>query len=733
MDEESTSGDNTASSQTSEQNVIGYGIDPSTIIKTNNDDSNYASNDDTGVIDTDWLSCRFMVADKELDELDAANRYYTTTQLKFTDTSLGGNIGINPRPQFTRYCDVRGLGRQDRPRTTVGFDGVGLGMGRFYSESLDDNYQTIFMEFGVPRFNNLIDFFTRAIDYEDSTIANTGRVPTGYKLGRFVGSGVMLAAFPVITLAIWSVKLVNRLAFGFKSFDYYYMEPTMHTYWGAVNSIATMMSTEMGILIPELMNDGTKADHIGIPVRINQDDLNEMRKLFPNLISENNYIDVFAIANRSQVIANAQALKDKELYEEDPSGAFDFIGYVKKRNSVTEKDSPGSGLIATLNDSLMFSKYLKRITSDTGLFGDKSEEAAKAESTAGTATNTGTTPTNGSPDMTPNNFTKEEGGTYKATDKDSSKKYLDRMVDNIDASVRGGGMYAAFYVDYTGSVSESFSSSVGEIETGEKLKSMASGARNLKFNLGAGNISDTVTKLVGGLKDVAAGALDGITYGLSSVIQTATGNGYIDIPKRWLDSDMSLPSITYTMELRSQYGNVISQMQNIYIPLAMILAGGLPQAAGMASYTSPFLCSLFCKGVQNIKLGMITSINITRGTSNLGFNKSKRALAIDVSFTVTDFSTRVTAPVSASMFEAFGVALNDASALGNYISVLGSRDLLTSKYTVPKIKLRASRLLMSKDQMISPAAFGLRVGESLNGILGGLVADHALTIQHTSK
>lgn len=669
-------------------------------------------NDDINIIDTDWINSRFMTPDKDLDDLDKDNRFWSTSKWKFTDTTLGGNIGINPRPQFTRYCDIKGGNRAIKNTVTINSRSGNHGMGRYYSESLDDNAQTIFMEFGIPKFNSLIDFFTRAIDYEDSYIANNGRVPVGYKIGQFLGAGVMLAAFPLITLSIWAVKLVSKLIIGNKNFDYYYLEPAMHMYWGAVNNIITNLATEMGILAPELMNDGTAANKIGVPVKINQKDLNDMKELLPGLLSDNNYIDVFAIATRAQTIANQQLLKEREFYELGEESEFDFNGYVKTRNSIKESSSPGAGNINAINSALSFNNFLKKVTGPDGLFG--SEDKIKDD-----------------PNSVPkdNKFIKNQDGSYPIDNKEK-EGYLDKLTKAMDAGIKDGGLHAVFYVDYTGSVSESFSNSVGNISVRDKLKNVASGARNVKFDLAGGNIVDGAQDMLQAGKNVLAGALDSVTYGLSSVITTITGGGYIDIPKKWEDSDMSLPQITYNMQLISPYGNTISQLQNIYIPLAMLLAGTLPLSAGKSSYTSPFICSLYTKGIQNIKLGMITSLSITRGTSNLGFNKQRKPLAIDISFTVTDFSTLITAPVNSSLFDIFNASLQDDTPLANYLATLGSRDLLTSKYTLPKIKLRASRMLMKKDQMISPASWGLRMGEGLSGLLSGVVADRSLSLQY---
>lgn len=682
-------------------------------------DQSYVVQDDIGVIDKYWISSRFMVSDSEMEALDAVNRYFTTNQYKFTNTSLGGNIGINVRPQYTRYCDIRNGNRLTTEPTTILGNGSS-GMGRYYSEAIDDNAQLIFMEFGVPKFNSLLNFFTRAIDYEDSYVANTGRLPTGYKIGKFIGNGVMLAAFPLITVTIWAAKIINRLVIGNGNFDYYYLEPTMHTYWGAVNNIVTTLATELGILIPEFMNDGSEADKIGVPVKINQDDLEEIKAMYPHLIVENNYIDVFAIATRMQSVGNVQMLKDRELYEEDPAGALDYVGYIKERTSTSEKGDYASSIMAGVNKAMSFKTYLDKIVKGKGLFSNEADTPEQVTPAAADA-NADT------------KFVKDKDGSYPAKNTEKDKTYIDRFVETLDATVREGGLYAAFYVNYTGSVSESFSNSVGNINLSDKLKGVSGGARNVKFDLAGGDIAGPIKTIVDSTKNVLAGTLDSVTFGLSSVIQTLTGNAYVDVPKKWEESEMSLPSITYEMQLISPYNNVISQMQNIYIPLSMMLAGTLPLSAGKSSYTSPFICSLFSKGIQNIKLGMITSLSITRGTSNLGFSRNRKPLAIDVSFTVTDFSTRMTAPVSSSVLDVFNVALNDDTPLGNYLAVLASRDLLTNKYTLPKVKLRASRALMKFEQSISPSAWALRTGESLSKIMGGVVSDHHLILQQVNK
>jgi hypothetical protein len=89
-------------------------------------------------------------------------------------------------------------------------------------------------------------------------------------------------------------------------------------------------------------------------------------------------------------------------------------------------------------------------------------------------------------------------------------------------------------------------------------------------------------------------------------------------------------------------------MFNIYIPLAMIMAGALPLATGKQSYTSPFLCEVHDRGRLLTRLGIIDSLSITRGTSNLGFNNVGKAMSMEISFSVLDLSSIMSMPIRPS-------------------------------------------------------------------------------------
>lgn len=651
-----------------------------------------------------------MVPDNDIDEEIAAIRYDSIASIKFMDTSIGGNLFINPRPQFNPFTDPKTdnvVLKYNRPSADPKI--INTGMGEGYSELIDDNQQVVYLEFGLPKFNSVIDFFFRAVDYQDSVLANTGRPATSYHAGQAIGGVAMFIAFPVMTATILAGKFLLSALIGDKSLKYYYFNSKMSMYWGVVNTLVTQLVTEQGLLSPVIMNSkntkkGTPdVTQIGMPTLVNQGDIDAINELLGHdVFGKTNYIDVYSIVTRAQRAAIIQKetmyakLADGKL--EDPTG-------------VSKSVYPTQGILDELNHWVTFGDYTKKLNKIDQTKGDpkpKPPVVTKAKQKKDTK------------------FIKNpDTGVYDIPKNKDEDSFFERFKKTFDSSFRQGASYAIFAVDYVGSSSESFSNSVTNIGIGEQAKQMNSKSRALSYNLARGDIfGDTMAQdVINSIKDLGAGILNSVSFGLNNVVQSLSGSAYIEVPKRWDESSMSFQQHTYSMQLIAPYNSFVSRLQNIFIPLCMLLGGTLPLATGKSSYTSPFLCKLYSRSVSSIELGMITSLNITRGTSNLAYDKKRNPLAIDVSFTVTDFSTLVTSPVNSSIFtDFFSVTMEDDTPLGNYISVLGGRDIITAKYASKQIAMRLSKRYSKLEQVFNVNRLGVWAGNSLDSTLGFLVS-----------
>ena len=302
---------------------------------------------DIKIIDKDWVMGKFMTPTNDLENVDKANRFFSSASWKFSSTRLGYSLAVNARPQFTRYADIKGnhtlggfpqpVGTEEleydqegnvisggaptsifQPVTVMpmkpGENQLGFGMGRYYSEAIDDNATTIFMEFGVPEFNSLLTYFTRAIDPADSLLANKGRIPLAYYIGAMIGSFVTFCAFPWVTILIFIGKGLAEFFFG-GDLNYYYLKPAMHVYWSTVGNIVSQIATEIGLISPYFTKPESQANKIGMPVTIDSQDLKALAAYSPDLIKNGSgYLDIYAATLRMQKIANYQARLQYEAY-----------------------------------------------------------------------------------------------------------------------------------------------------------------------------------------------------------------------------------------------------------------------------------------------------------------------------------------------------------------------------------------------------------------------------------
>lgn len=622
------------------------------------------------VLDNTWAKRAFLINDTELNEesYDAKNRYWSSASSKFTDTRLGGSIGVNARPSFTRYSDIRVKGRiKDRNKVSLANVGGNYGEGRYYSEAISDNAQTIYIRAGVPQFNSLTNFFSKAFDPDMMSLAKSGRgLSTWYRVGQVAGTIVGVAAFPALAATILAFKLINSF-FTKPTSKFYSLKPTMHTYWSTVNYLANTMAINMGIL-PRVMMEENADQTIGSPYKLDQGYLDNLHKLMPDVFTDSNGFNVFAIANRAQRIANKLHNDDYEALNK--GSATDFIGYVQKNNTSKVEHPKGEHSLSNFIDRYLQMDYYTR---------DKDSKQRMEVS----------------PKIN------EETGAEEATKADGFAAFF-------DAEYRDGAQFAVFKVDSTGSVGESFANTAVESDLASKFNSMSSTAREAKFSFAEGNLSDdaistAIGGAIGAVTDVVKGVADGVTGGMFSSLVGLTGEGFLDIQRHYQNSNASLPHTTYNMQLISPYNNPISRMQNIFIPLAMLMALALPRSTGKQSYTSPFLVQLFDRGRCQVQTGMVTSFTVSRGTCNLPFTNRGQVLAIDVSITIEDLSSIMHMPVSTGSLFGANTATDEDNILMDYLAVLAGQDIYSQIYALPKAKLNLAKRLNQMSNFTNPA------------------------------
>lgn len=862
----------------------------------------YRNTSDVPVLDSDWAASKYMAPNTGLSPLDQLNRFFSWTDYKSEDASIGNHSVINPLPQFTRYADIR---RTTNPDATLDqkhgtkYFATGLGMGRYYSEAIDDNNQSIYFQFGVPEFNSMLRFMLNASSYEDTYVAMHGRYPIELGVTKAISTYFSMRIYPWKAMLIWGGQVLWKFITGFNQVEYYYLNPSMHNYWGTVNTIVTSMAVELGIFVPEL--DITKADETdasqrGMGVKVGWDEkaMDELKILLPGIFGPNtNYVDVYAIATRHQILANRKREGIVRLYDdisneelenligvvlgnndtitqgqlekltedpraliEPPSSAMDYINNFRSKvaqRKISLFDPFKSVIPAGLNS---FANFLKVLTGakDTGHNIDKSASdydryteyasgkkvanntaealdyveltkrfAGGADSSVFTdnkystykavggdyETSNSTVGINSSgkedsksaltilKDGTAKRITEDGRNAYKqfsaakkqaiydqlkteldkehaeykaksdaekdnltrasevvqsmvkwfANDTDTSvskvfggfDNWMDQASQVVSAVQMDGGLFVGMRVNPTRGITDSFSNTHSPIQTGEFIRSATGGMKDMRFNLAGGNLFPGMDDVLAVAKNVVIGTLDGMTFGLASTIASVLQGAYIDMPDKWDESNCNLGTASYSIRLTAPYGNAISQLQNIYIPLACLLAGVLPMQTGKSSHTSPYLCSLFSKGVQDIELGMITELSIERATSNLPYSKWRQPLAIDVNFTVTDFSRVLAAPINRSVWQAIlqdgvsGMAgqLTTETKMDDYIGVLCGRDISNARFEMPKISRRLRKGLLRATQTftnMNAVAFGIgeftNLPAALAGILMGATEDN---------
>lgn len=699
------------------------------------------------IVDSSWLKSTFIIRDSDIvlgDEYSKyirKNRYFTTADFKFSSTAPGMSMGVNPKPQFTRYCDIRSKGKLTRPDITINTRGhpTGLGMGTYYSEAIDDNQQRIFLRFGVPKYMPLLHWISASFDIDKVILHNRG-VITGTLLEAIglVSKFFAIASAPLLAVGMFAMNVYVQNS------RFYSVKDTMYLYWCTVENILNQMVARRSMIPYVLQDYSYKLDNsMNREQRVTDPFVKGLSELLPDVIDPSTgRISVFTIALRAQAAFNKMMNEDVKK-NKDKSLATDFTGYQNTGNTSHDTYFTNTKGDASFTAKLLNFAYEKLIS------GNKDEEMTMLDD-QGSGTQSSMiaydpiyTDAEGKP-LTVSNDPNKPGETLElkvAENVKAKKPTFDKYKEYMLAELSDGAAFAVLNVEHSGSVGESFSSSSTSNPIESTFNALSSKARNI------GNILSSATDVpvVGDVMKLAADAgatiLSNASFGIANPLLALAYGVNVSMPKVWDASSASLPRASYKIKLISPYGNAYSQLFNIYLPLAMILAGSLPRSTGKSSYTSPFMCQLFDRGRVNIQLGMIESVNITRGTSNLAFTRNGHPNAIDVDLSIANMDEVISVDVNSNgvltrLTDALSPDFSD-NPLTTYINTITGVDVYTQIYRVPRIRLKLAERMMVLKQITNPdpAAMAAMTTEALpfTGLVKAFYGNNQAALQDLSN
>ena len=206
-----------------------------------------------------------------------------------------------------------------------------------------------------------------------------------------------------------------------------------------------------------------------------------------------------------------------------------------------------------------------------------------------------------------------------------------------------GSEYTCFYAEAENTQSESFGNSTGDSSIASSINQLSDLGKEAAFLMGnaAGIELDTAIKSGynsnleafsnffnkwGG--NGAASVANKLFGGVSSLAM----GGHLAFPEIWKDSDYT-QSYNVSIKLATPDGDKYSQFINVMVPYYHLLGFVLPQALGYNGYTSPFLVRACFGGAWNCEMGIITSMDVSKGPS---WNQYKMPTEMTIQFTIKD-------------------------------------------------------------------------------------------------
>lgn len=626
---------------------------------------------------------------------------YGEAAIKFNTTEPGGMIYMNPLPQGCRFADLRIPNRLSRMGTgaeavsdDVMYDPDIRGLGEIYSGVFDDNSQVVHFRWGVYAFNSIASFWTTFYQRDASAIARTGSVDSGFldTIGGAIGFVFSIPFYP-----FYVTGKVFKFFSGTPGNRYWYVQPAMHIYWSALNTMVNIAAVNLGIITRTFSQDQSTLVDSALdsnPIdRTAEDQFKSiLHEYMPDIFRSSGAIDVVKLASYATKIAHVENEKIRAIANEadDESRARLISEYAERA-----VDRPNENGTAELLDRYVNSNWNKA------------------------------------------NHSTDVLGTVEVP-RSTWSKAVDAVVEyvgdlkgdlsaTLDAELADGSAFVSYRVNHTGALTESFSNSTSRVEIFDTVNAKVKEARTKIYNFAGGNLGDgigasAIESVVSSFGDLVGSALDGI--GLSG-LAVAAGAALTSSQELWEESIANIPDQNYTVELHAISGDALSVLLDIYIPAFGLIAAAMPRSTGPSSYTGPFVGEMFDRGRCVSRNVIITDISIERGGGDVGWTAEGLPLSFKLNFTCKDLNTVIHMPVSgfwsldpAKMLFAEDTPFNDyMSAITN----LSLREIvypLSGKLSLNYAKYKVEfRNFFSMTRVIQGAVNGTRIGRLVQGLI----------------
>ena len=579
---------------------------------------------------------------------------------RHTSAAIGGNDAINPLAAFHEDddialpCDFENVNSQS-------VEDIHGGMGLEYADMYDDNQRIMWMQFGVPVFNNLRSFYKDAVDKGMLDTLDGGTSALS-KLGSMVmGAGTKAVAlafaipFAPLGWAYGSIKSLNDTVIS----QFYSFRPEQILYYASVNTILAHLAVNMELFDtpePEEEEPPEKnlTKNVGDPSRTAPP-----KEVKPPTVTPREGLPL-VLRNGPDIVAIINSRANRFNTTNDIAKIHNMENYIKDIDS------------------------MENMTANSHTY------------------------------LHQQNFKTVDGSTV------NNRRSAGILSTFGEASVNaglGGANFIGIRINKSVDASESFSNSTGPTSIANKLNSMAEEATDKAFSVATGadgaNITgiDSIDKLISGGIDVIK---DGAEFiGLSSMVGVKMSGTHITIPDIWKSSSVST-SHSFSMSLDSKYGSKAAIYQNICIPTACMLAAALPRSTGDNSYSSPFLVRAYCKGMFAIENGIIDSLSIKRGDSEYGWTVDGLPTKVEISFSIKDLSPEIAMSIAdKTILGGLGNILKRDTPLQDYLSTFAGMGLNDRLSAFERFTARRKAFMqLHRTTTANPIYWGARLGAS---------------------